>query len=135
MQIFRDIEAEQKQIADMRLKLIRENRNWGVRLAQSQQNPGAARQYAAWHARSRTAYLRLLKSVNSSILKFTLVAPSTAQPLASIKVDAEMAAFDSDVPAHVPPDATADAGAQSESQLRVAARAMYYGTRSPDCAE
>ena len=101
VQIQKDIEADQKQLTDMRHKLARENRRWHIRLDSGSTRPGVTQQYREWHARSRAAYLRLLKGVNNSILKFTLAAPSTAKPMLTYKVEAEMTAFDADVPAHV----------------------------------
>ena len=130
MQIFRDIESERKQLYDLRNQLIRENRKWSLRLAQSPQAPGTARQYVAWRTKTRTAYFRLLKSVNTSILKFTIVAPSTAQPIASYKVDAEMAAFDLDLPSHAPNAQIPDIGERSENRLREAAALKYRGGNS-----
>ena len=127
MQIFRDIESERKQLFDLRNQLVRENHKWRLRLAQAPQAPGTARQYAAWHAKSRAAFLRLLKSVNTSILKFTIVAPSTAQPIASYKVDSEMALFDQDVPCRAPNVPVPNIGEQSEGRLRKAAAAKYRG--------
>ncbi len=135
MQIFRDIESERKQLLDLRNQFIRENHKWSLRLARSSQTPGTARQYAAWHAKSRTIYLRLLKSVNTSILKFTIVAPSTAQPIASCKVDSELALFDQDVPCHAPNVPVPNTGEQSKSRLREAAAAKYRGGNSCGGAE
>ena len=110
MQIFRDIESERKQIVDMRVRLIRENQKWAARLAHTPMLPGVVRQYTAWHATGRAGYLKLLKSVNNSVLKFTLVAPSTAQPIPTYRVEAEMAVFDADIPSHVRSGAEAIAG-------------------------
>ena len=118
MQVLRDIEAEQKHLIGLHRRIIRDNQKWATRLARTPPLPGAARQYAIWHDGSRAAYLKLLKSLNSSILKFTLIAPSTAQPMRSYKVEAEMAAFDLDVPAHGPLDAQAGAALMAKSSGR-----------------
>ena len=100
IQLRKDIESERLQLAEMRARLVRDNHRWGARIAKSPSNPDVIRLYAEWHAESRAAYLRLLKSVNGSILKFTLVAPSTAKPVVSLNIHAEMDRFDSDVLAH-----------------------------------
>ena len=100
IQIHKDIEAEQQQITEMRSRLTRENQRWGERITRSSPGSAVSQRYAEWHAKSRAEYLRLLKSLNSSILKFTLVAPSTAKPICSFKIPSEMAEFDADVPAH-----------------------------------
>lgn len=100
IQIQRDLDLERKQIRDMRLRLIRENDRWAQRLAQMPRHTAAMREYTTWHTASRAAYLRMLKGINASILKFTLAAPSTAAPLRSYKIDAEMEALDMDFPTH-----------------------------------
>jgi hypothetical protein len=132
MQFQKDIEAERKQLSEMRARLVRDNTRWGARISRNPAQLGVTHHYGEWHARSRAAYLRLLKSLNTSILKFTLVAPSSAKPISSVKVEAEMAAFDSDVPAHVPYESTMDHNATSESRLRSSARLQYRGAAPPD---
>jgi len=127
MQIFRDIETERKQLLELHRKVIRENGKWAARLARQPQMPGVAHQYSLWHAKARSDYLKLLKSINSSILKFTLVAPSTAQPMASHKIDAEMAVFDADVLSHLSYEHRSESGDTSESTVREATRAKYQG--------
>jgi DnaJ homolog subfamily C member 28 len=122
MQIQKDIEHEARQIGEMHSRLARENQRWAVRISRSQTTAGAARQYAQWHAQSRAAYLRLVKSANTSILKFTLVAPSTARPIPSHKVDELMDAFDSEVPCHVQSDPPEEREAPRDNSLHQIAR-------------
>ncbi|HLJ54819.1 MAG TPA: DUF1992 domain-containing protein [Chthonomonadaceae bacterium] len=114
MQVYRDIEAEQKQLVELHRKVLREHRRWGARLANSGDDAAAARQYAAWHERSRDTYYRALKGLNSAILKFTIIAPTTAKAIGTYKIDSEMAAYDADVPVLARTPAIPAAGAPSE---------------------
>ncbi len=98
MQVQKDIVADQRHIVELKTRLARENQRWGKRLSQAPSRHGTARQYAEWHTNSRLNYLRMLKGVNGSILKFTLTAPSSARPVLNYSIRDEMAAFDQDVP-------------------------------------
>lgn len=127
MQIYRDIESEQRQLVELRRKIGREYQRWSARLELAQDHAGTVRQYAAWHAKSRNSYLQALKSLNSAILKFTIVAPSTAKAIGTYKIDAEMAAYDGDMPPRVTVPVIPSAEAGSESTLRAAMRTKYTG--------
>ena len=125
IQFQKDIEAERKQIDDMRSRLVRENTRWGVRLSKTPLQPGTAHQYSTWYAKQRTAYLQLLKSLNTLILKYTISAPSTAPHAASLNIEREIATFDSEVPAHIPLTTAAPAVPSENSPVRNAARSRY----------
>lgn len=125
IQIQKDIAAERQEIGDMRARLMRENRKWGTRLAELPATHGAVQHYAEWHVKSRAAYLRHLKSVNTSILKFLLAAPSSAQPFTPYKIEVEMESFDADFPTRTPQVPFTEVELEEESRLKSIARARY----------
>ncbi len=98
IQIRKDIDTEKESIAKLREKLTHENRTWSVKLASVSADSPSLRAYAHWFAKSRDLYLKHLKSLNTTILKFKLAAPSSAEPMFSYKIDIEMEKFDSEFP-------------------------------------
>ncbi len=127
IQAQKDIVTERREAQSLRARLIHENNTKRPRLLDWPAEHAIVRQYAEWHAKARAGYLRRLKSVNSSILKFSLMAPSTAQPFTPHKIDEEMAAFDAEFPPlpqhpHVEPPADNRA---EDSRLRGVARTRY----------
>jgi hypothetical protein len=125
LQLQKDVATEEEEVAALRARLIREHRRRTAALAGAPPSHIASRQFAEWHAQSRSAYLRRLKIINTAILKMCLVAPSTYQPPAPRKIDVEMAAFDVDFPAPAVPvrvDAEQEGGT-----LKALARARYEG--------
>lgn len=98
IQIRKEIDIEKEAIAKLREKLVSENRTWNAKLASVSADSPSLRAYALWFAKSRDLYLKHLKSLNTTILKFKLTAPSTAEPMFSYKIDVEMENFDSEFP-------------------------------------
>ena len=120
-----DIVMERKEIADMRPRLIREGETRRASLQALRPGHPDIIKFAEWHARSRAAYLRRLKSVNTSILKFTMSAPSTAPPYASFKIDREMAEFDEAFPLLEQAKDLPVPNIEAESKLKNLARERY----------
>jgi hypothetical protein len=124
MQAQKELEAERKEIERVRARLRSE---YPKRRAKAEAGSAkAAQTFADWHAQARADYLRRLKSVNTSLLKLNLMAPSTVQIGVPFKTEAEMAAFDTEFLAPATP-ASAPAGADSsrEGILRGIARERY----------
>ena|SRR5579871_800393 len=96
MQVQKDIVAERQEIDRLRARSIHENQTKHARLSALPAGHAAVQMYAEWHAKTRAVYLRRLKSVNTSILKFSILAPSTVQPFVPYKIEQEMAAFDAE---------------------------------------
>ena len=121
----RDILAEQQEITMLRARLTREGGVKRSRLANLPAGHAEVAHFVDWHARSRATYLRKLKSVNTSILKFSMSAPTTAPSYAPYKIDRELAEFDADFPtleqaAHLPAPVL-----ESDSKLKNLARERY----------
>jgi DnaJ homolog subfamily C member 28 len=84
--------------------------------------------YAQWRSKSRETYLAMLKSVNTSILKFCMSAPSSASgagAFAPYRVDSEMRRFDEALPPISETPSNAPDEEQYEGMLRSAARMRY----------
>lgn len=86
----------------------------------------ARRDFADWHARTREAYLRALKRVNSDIVKLSLIAPSILRAHIPYRMAEEQARFD----AAFPPLPGVQGAAQvvsedRESGTRLCAAALY----------
>ncbi len=70
--------------------------------------------------------LRHLKSVNDAILKFCLIAPSTAEPFKPFRIEEEMTAFDTAFPPLPQQEAVSLPEPRSEGGvLKGIARARY----------
>lgn len=98
IQVQKDIEADKSKVTAMRDRLGKENQRWRKRLTRPAIRSGSDAAYAAWYEKSRTSYMKLIKSVNSAILKYTLIAPPSAHPIPSYKLQQEMDTFDAEVP-------------------------------------
>jgi DnaJ family protein C protein 28 len=125
MMVQNDIVSESKEAAAQRARLIREGYARRARLHSLPATHPKVAGFVEWHTRSRVAYLRRLKNVNTAILKFTMMAPSTAPAYPSYKIDREMAEFDQAFPTleqakNLPPPTV-----ESESKLRNIARERY----------
>ena len=125
LMIQNDIVGERREAETLRARLIRENASRRVRLLALPPEHSDVKRFVEWHARSRAAYLRRLKSVNTSILKFSMIAPSTAPSYAPYRIERDMADFDQAFPtleqaAHLPAPVV-----ESDSKLRNLARERY----------
>lgn len=102
LQIQKDIVTERAVAVRQREKLIADNAGRRQRLAvlpaDHKSKKQEAAQFTAWHLKSRTAHLNRLKSVNTSILKFEMIAPTGSQAFHRFKIEVEMKAFDAEFP-------------------------------------
>ncbi len=104
-----------------------------VREYEGRKSQNSERQFAEWYSRTRSSYIRAMKSVNSDILKFNLVAPRTPYVQIPFRVDEETARFDS----VNPPPTGADldiksAATEREHKFRSYAAERYRMTNRPD---
>lgn len=98
MQLQQEIHSERKEVAALRSRLAREHPVRRSRVAALPSDHVAVRQFAEWQTKSRAAYQRRIKEVNTMILKFTMMAPASATPFLPYKMAEEMAAFDAEFP-------------------------------------
>ncbi len=125
MMVQNDIVTERAEIERLRVRLAQDGQTRRAKLhSLPATHPDIAR-FAAWHARERAAYLRRLKSVNTSILKFAMSAPSTAPAYASYKIERVMAEFDEAFPTLEQARHLTPLVAEPESKLRSLARERY----------
>ena len=134
IQVQKDIQTERQEIAALRARLLRDNQKWRDKLATLPEGHPTAQIYAEWNAKSRASYLRHLKSVNTSILKFSLLAPSSTVAPTPYKIEAEMEAFDAEF---LPPAQPVSIAPPPESEpirtgLKGIARARYQGRADDD---
>ncbi|HLK56836.1 MAG TPA: DUF1992 domain-containing protein [Chthonomonadaceae bacterium] len=125
LQIRKDILEEREEIIKLKTRLIRDNQAKRQRLVTLPAYHVSVRQYAEWHARSRAEVLRHYKSVNDGILKFCLIAPSTAEPLTPFRIEQEMRAFDEVFPPLEQQEAVTLPETRPEGALKGIARARY----------
>jgi hypothetical protein len=126
VQIQQEIASERQEAERQRARLIRDNQTFHARLASLPESSPQVQRYAEWHAKSRAAYLRRLKGVNTSILKFNIVAPSTATVYTPYKIEEETARFDAEFPPLAQaPTAQLGESPQQDSVLKGIARARY----------
>jgi DnaJ homolog subfamily C member 28 len=128
IQVQKDIVVEREEAAKQRARLVKENQSRRTRIANLPAPHPHVAQYAEWHARNRAAYLKRLKSVNTSILKFSMLAPSTAAPFFPYRIEAEMAEFDAVFApvAELPPvEVVLEPASESQGHLRAVARGHY----------
>lgn len=125
IQLRNDVLAEREEIARLLARLTRDNQTMRARLTGLPTEHPRVRMFAEWHQKSRADYHRRLKGVNSSILKFSLMAPSTAAPFTPYRIDEEMAAFDEAFPPLQHQPAVVLREPERESTLRGIARARY----------
>ncbi len=127
IQVRHEITAEREEMARYKERMAAENTKRRARL-EPQKLPAdhaAVRQFAEWHTRCRDNYLRRIKHFNTSVLKFSILAPSTAAPFRSLKVDPEMEAFDAEFPTlQQQPEVTVPQ-APKENVTKNLARARY----------
>ena len=127
VQALKDLETERREVLARREKLQAENRKRRAHLENVSASHVGARQFAEWHTKSRADYLRRLKSANNTILKLSLLAPTTVQPPSPFRIADEMEAFDRNFPP-LPQQAEIETAAPQEekrSVLRSAARERY----------
>jgi DnaJ homolog subfamily C member 28 len=124
MQVQKDLERERQEVGKFREKVIVENRKRRLLLERPLAKEAEREAFGIWHARSRAEFQKRMKSVNTLILKLSLMAPSTVAPIPSYKVEAEMQAFDADFPPLSGQDVKAVAE-DRESQLKALARERY----------
>ena len=98
VQVQKDLEAERREVTVQREKLLAQHGKVYARLSNLPAEHPDVMLFAAWHTKSRETYLRRLKNVNNAILKLSLMAPSTVQPVAPYKLAEETARFDADFP-------------------------------------
>ncbi len=127
LQVRHEITAEREEMAQYRERMAVENAKRRVRL-EAQKLPAdhaAMRQFAEWHVRCRDNYLRRIKHYNTSVLKFSILAPSTAAPFRSLKVEVEMDAFDAQFPTLLQQPKVSAPEAPKENVTKNLARARY----------
>jgi len=127
IQVQHEITTEREEMARYRERMAAENVKRHTRLKQQKlpADHAAMRQFAEWHTRTRDNYLRRIKHYNTSVLKFSILAPSTAVPFRSLKVDTEMEAFDAEFPTLTQQPAVAVPEAPKENVTKNIARARY----------
>jgi hypothetical protein len=128
IQIQKDIVTERQEAAHQRARLIRENQTRRTRVSTLPSSHPHVVQYAEWHAKSRTAYLKRLKSVNTSILKFSMLAPSTAAPFFPYRIEVEMQEFDAEfapLPQQPAVTVASEPAPEAAGKLRAIARGQY----------
>jgi DnaJ family protein C protein 28 len=132
IQVQKDIVAERGEASKQRARLVKENHTRRTRIANLPATHPHVAQYAEWHARNRAAYLKRLKGVNTFILKFSMMAPSTAAPFFPYRIEAEMAEFDAEfAPAADLPrvEVAPETPAEQPGRLRAVARGQYLENR------
>ncbi len=129
IQIRQDILEEREVITALLGRLERESRARRERITSSDPADPYFQRCLAWHHKSRDEYLRRLKSVNTSILKFCMCAPQTADPFTPYSITREMQNYDERVavPETAPP--TTNEGQNRSGLLRLAALAKYQKSR------
>jgi len=127
IQVQNEITTEREEMARYRERMAAENLKRRTRLEQQKlpADHAAIRQFAEWHTRCRDNYLRRIKHFNTSVLKFSILAPSTAAPFRSLKVDVEMEAFDADFPTLQQQPEVVVPEAPKENVTKNLARARY----------
>jgi len=127
IQVQHEIVSEREEMTRYRERMAGENTKRRARLEQQKlpADHAAMRQFAEWHTRCRDSYLRRIKHFNTSVLKFSILAPSTATPVRSLKVETEMEAFDAQFPALPQQPKVAVPEASKENVTQNLARARY----------
>lgn len=87
---------------------------------------GNDKAFAAWYLRTRSAYIRAIKQVNSDILKLNLASPQTVAGPAPFRIAEETARFDAAFPPPAGLDlAAVEPEAEREHKLRSLAEVRY----------
>lgn len=134
VQFRRDILEERQAIRGLLTRLTAENRKRQDKLrslALGSNHPYIVA-YADWHGKSRGQYISMLKSVNTSILKFCMNAPSAvagSEAFAPYRIDVEVARYDDLVPCLGDATGGTAAEASDEGALRASARSRYEASR------
>jgi DnaJ family protein C protein 28 len=130
MQMDREIVAEREECLRLFARMAREYPRRRAR-AESPAPAGVdsgkiRRDFTAWLARARAAYLQALKRVNGDILKLNLLAPSVVREHVPYRIAEEMARFDAEFPSLPGETAAAETSPEErESGLRQAAKSHY----------
>ncbi len=94
VQLQTEIAADRDEAARLLGRLLAENHARQSKAAKRPRNHPDVAVYAAWRERSRAEYLRILKRVNTGILKVNVMAPPSAAPLIPYRIDEDMQEFD-----------------------------------------
>jgi hypothetical protein len=126
VQVQKDIDQMCQETTALRERLCAEHQERATRLAGRPDTHPEVQAFAVWHAKSRALYQRHLKSVNTAILKLSLLAPRGANGRAPYRIELEMAAFDARFPPPAPIAAEHEqAETPPESRLKSLAREAY----------
>ncbi len=125
VQVQKEIENERNEAAAQRARLIREHASRRARVQALAADHPDVQTFVQWHAKSRESYLRRLKGVNTSILKFNIMAPSTTKVYTPYKVEVEMEAFDVEFPPLAGRVAPLPETPREDSLIKGVARARY----------
>ena len=126
MQVQKELEKEKREIAVYRENLVAQNRKRRILLERPIAKDSERDAFGVWHAKTRAEYGKKLKTINTMILKLSLMAPSTIAPIKSYKIEAEMEAFDADCPP-LTGQAIHEIDTENESRLKALARERYQG--------
>ncbi len=124
VQIQKDLDKEKLDIATYRENMVAQNRKRRLLLERPLAKEAEQDAFGVWHAKARAEYQKKLKSVNTLILKLSLMAPSTVAPIKSYKIASELEAFDADFPP-LTGQALYEIPVEKESALKALARERY----------
>ena len=124
IQIQKELEREKQEIGNYRNTIVVQNCKRRIVLERPLAKESEREAFGKWHAKSRADYGKKLKTVNTLILKLTLMAPSTVVPMASFRIEQEMTAFDAEFPS-LTGQTTQEITAERESELKAIARERY----------
>ena len=124
VQIQKELEKEKSEIADYREKIVSYNHKRRILLERAIAKDSDRDAFGVWHAKARAEYQKRLKSVNTLILKLSLIAPSTVAPMRSYKIEAEMEAFDAEFPP-LTGQAVHEIAVEKESAIKALAHERY----------
>ncbi len=124
VQMQKELEKEKGEIAVYRETIVSQNHKRRILLEHPIAKDSDRDAFGVWHAKARAEYGKKLKTVNTLILKLSLIAPSTVAPMKSYKIEAEMKAFDTDFPPLTGQEIR-EISADNESTLKALARERY----------
>ena len=125
IQIRQDILEERKAVSALFARLERESAARRSRITSTDPEDAYFLRCLEWHQRSRNEYFNRLKSVNTSILKYCMCAPQTAEPFTPYSIEKEMRLYDEQI---APPQVALEPPAQEQKKsglLRLAALSRY----------
>jgi DnaJ homolog subfamily C member 28 len=131
IQIRQDILEERNAVCALFARLQRESSARRDRITSPDPHDAYFLRCVEWHQRSRAEYLQRLKSVNTSILKYCMSAPQTAEPFSPYNIEKEMKRYDEEI---APPRVALEApvtGPKPGGLLRLAALSKYRKQRGP----